>query len=167
MRKEPSIFVSAQLRSCLLASPFGYHSDVCICCKPMTGAVQVAPSATFSKLLAIHSLWPIPPGSAAQGWAKLLCKAGFYQHWVQGCVSKCPPLPQVSPLPISDCWPAVNFILAADRTISGMASGGNSGLGFLDHQWQVTFKLQVKVVGLFPCLHTTSLILSSIFSCTC
>ena len=48
------------------------------------------------------------------GWAKLLSKAGFYQQWVQVCISKCPKLPQGLPQPISSCWPAVNLKLVSD-----------------------------------------------------
>ena len=127
MRKEPSIFVSAQLRSCLLASPFGYHSDVCICYKPMTGAVQVAPSATFSKLLAIHSLWLNPPGLAAPGLGQVAQQSWILSTWDPGV---CQPMSQVTtgpPLPVSACWPAVSLRLVTDLTMSERGSGGTQG----------------------------------------
>ena len=64
MKKEPSGFVSAQFRYCILVCPFGYHSDVWVWYKPMSGAAQVWPLAAFSKLQAICSLWLIPPNLA-------------------------------------------------------------------------------------------------------
>ena len=62
------------------------------------------------------------------GWARLLCNTGFYQHWVQGCVSKHPKSPRDLPLPASACWPSVNLRLVADLSISERASGRHRGL---------------------------------------
>ena len=102
MKKEPSGFISAEFSVCLLVSPFGYCSDVRVWCKPVSGAVDVWPLAAFLKLQAIHSLWLILLGFAAHRVGQgALCKANFYQHWVQGCISKCPKLPQDLPLPVS------------------------------------------------------------------
>ena len=76
------------------------------------------------------------------GWAKLLCKAGFYHHWVQGYVSNHPMSPQDLPLSVPVCLPAVILRLVPDLTISERASGRNRGLWFLNLPLQVLFRLQ-------------------------
>ena len=123
MIKGPSGFVSAQFRSCLLVSPFGHLSDVWVWCKPMTGGPWPPFRSYRWSTVCGWFLW----AWLLPGWAKLLCKAGIYQHWVQEYVSKCSKLPQYLPLPVSAFWPAVNLRRLADQTISGRASGINKG----------------------------------------
>ena len=118
MKKEPSGLVSAEFRSCLRVSPFGNCSEVWVCCKLTPGPVHVWPSPALLKLQATHSLWLSPSGLAAPWWATLLCKPGFYRHWVLGYVSKHPKSPEDPPLPTSACWPAVSLTLFADPTTS-------------------------------------------------